>query len=934
MRRFRPIVRLVSAVSTLAVTMAAAADINGFNTVRFALDLAATDTGTGNLMIVGCQEQAVVYSQSAVGLDWISPQTLLPSTVSPSQLFGYSVAIRRLPDGSTLAAVGAPGEGFETTTGLWLKQGAVYVYRRPSGGSSWTQEARLTSAGSAGDFFGESVAISPNGDQIAVGASYDLGSTCGGAVPSGFSGGLCLGQPHPEGVGNGNVYLFRRISTGWTAGDALIDNAGNPSIECFGRSVAYGNLLGEPNELLVGAPNEIDGGAFGGNVYVLRQGSLVTSTYVLQQTISSGSAGFGHDISVDEANGRAAVGAHRAAQGAVANVGSVRILKRTAGVWSLEAELVPPPSVKGTANAYFGGSVSMSAGRVIVGTGRRSNALSLDPNQLAGGMERAYLYRVQDGDSTWSLLAELRHELTRAPVVGDKFGASVCLLPYNTPSGHYTVVGLPLRDGTAADRGAFSMFDAGNNKAGSPFPSNGGGQGWDCGVRGNRAFATAPFDVVNGVNIIGSATILGFDGARWFTEAALSPGALLPAGDHLFGRSGCILDDNTLLFGATEAPSGSPAIPTGRVFRATRNTATGVWSMQLCGVPREIASGADYGLDIAGVKDNAGDFIVAIGAPSNNHSGRTSAGTVAIYRNSTLLGSTPLQILNATAPQNNDNFGSAVAMERMADGTIDLWVSCPGRDGTPGTDSGSLFLYRRGPTANVFTLVQADVRIQGAKAGDLVGSGGQQLDFRGNLVVVGGARSFSATVLNSGVVGLLQRQSNGSYLVRNSITPSVADTAFGQAVATNGTQFLVGAPRASASTAFPDREGRHDLYKISATGTATLVSSTFQADRRANDGYGWSVALGTGTTPVTFVGSFLDDNGRTPDGGSVYGFAGEVNPCATDGDRDGINGATDLAAILSAWGTGGDTASLDPNNDGIVDAQDIAALLSNWGACE
>ena len=932
MRHFQPIARLMLAMSALAAPATALADINGFNTVRFSLDLAAADTGTGNLMIVGCQEQAVVYSQSAVGLDWISPQTLVPSPASANQLFGYSVAIRRLPDGSTLAAVGAPGEGVEVPSGLWLKKGAVYVYRRPSGGSSWTQEARLT-AGGTGDFFGESVAISPNGDQIAVGASYDLGSSCGGAVPSGFSGGLCAGEPHPDGVGNGNVYLFRKISTGWTAGDALVDNAGNPSIECFGRSIAYGNPLGEPNELLVGAPNDIDLPGSSGTVYVLRQGSLVTSTYVLQQTIVSANPGFGHDLSVDEASGRAVIGAPFGAQGAVQNVGRASTYRRTAGVWGFEADLVPPRSVAGTANACFGASVSTVAGRVLVGTGRRSNALSLDPNQLVGGMERAYLYRVQDGDSTWSLLSELRHELTRSPVVGDKFGASVCLLPYNTPSGYYAVAGLPLRDGTAADRGAFSMFDAGNNKAGSPFLSNGGGQGWECGVRGGRAFATAPFDVVDGVNFIGSATILGFDGTRWFTEAALTPGALLPAGNHLFGRSGCILDDNTVLFGASAAPNAS-SVATGRVFRATKNTTTGAWSLQACGVPRDIVAGADYGMDIGGVKDNSGEYIVAIGAPLNNHSGRTAAGTVAIYRNSGLLGSTPLQIINATSPQNNDYFGSAVAMERMADGTIDLWVSCPGRDGATGTDSGSLFLYRRSPTGTLFTLVLADTRIQGAKPGDFIGGGSQQLDFRGNLLVVGGSRDFSGTALNSGVVGILQRQTNGAYLVRNSIAPSLAETSFGQSVATNGTQFLVGAPRASFSAAFPDREGRHDLYKIASTGAATLISSTFQPDRRADDGYGWSVALSTGTTPVTFVGAILDDNGRTPDGGSVYGFAGATNPCATDSDADGINGATDLAAILSAWGTVGGTAALDPNNDGIVDAQDIAALLSNWGGCE
>ncbi len=54
--------------------------------------------------------------------------------------------------------------------------------------------------------------------------------------------------------------------------------------------------------------------------------------------------------------------------------------------------------------------------------------------------------------------------------------------------------------------------------------------------------------------------------------------------------------------------------------------------------------------------------------------------------------------------------------------------------------------------------------------------------------------------------------------------------------------------------------------------------------------------------------------------------------CPTDLDNDGSTGASDLAALLAAWGPNeGDPADLD--GDGTVGAADLAGLLAAWGAC-
>ena len=81
----------------------------------------------------------------------------------PGDEFGRSVAIS---DDDSVIVVGAPGRDGA--------RGAVYVFRRPSGGWVNTQDLVPVSLGAdavAGDRFGESVAVSADGSVIVVGAS-------------------------------------------------------------------------------------------------------------------------------------------------------------------------------------------------------------------------------------------------------------------------------------------------------------------------------------------------------------------------------------------------------------------------------------------------------------------------------------------------------------------------------------------------------------------------------------------------------------------------------------------------------------------------------------------------------------------------------------------------------------------------------------------
>jgi hypothetical protein len=56
--------------------------------------------------------------------------------------------------------------------------------------------------------------------------------------------------------------------------------------------------------------------------------------------------------------------------------------------------------------------------------------------------------------------------------------------------------------------------------------------------------------------------------------------------------------------------------------------------------------------------------------------------------------------------------------------------------------------------------------------------------------------------------------------------------------------------------------------------------------------------------------------------------------CPADLDGDGLVGAADLSALLSAWGARGTAAgAADIDGDGSVGAADLAALLGAWGRC-
>jgi hypothetical protein len=169
--------------------------------------------------------------------------------------FGLAVAISA--DGSTLA-VGAPREA-SVATGVNGDQtdnsarfaGAVYVFTRDTGGV-WTQQAYVKASNTdATDFFGRSVALSADGDTMAVGAFLENGGATG----------INGNQFDNTVFDSGAAYVFTRDGGGTWSQQAYVKASNTGTEDRFGFRVA---LSADGATLAVSAQDE-DSAATGVN---------------------------------------------------------------------------------------------------------------------------------------------------------------------------------------------------------------------------------------------------------------------------------------------------------------------------------------------------------------------------------------------------------------------------------------------------------------------------------------------------------------------------------------------------------------------------------------------------------------------------------------------------------------------------------------------
>lgn len=310
-------------------------------------------------------------------------------------------------DGQTIA-VGSPQDD-----STFSDTGAVYIFTKS--GSSWTQQQKLTAADrETSDYFGRSVAISSDGNTVIGGAPFEDVS------------------PYTT---NGAAYVFTRSGSTWTEQAKLAPNdmEGN---ERFGWSVA---LSDDGNTALIGAYLEntspySDNGA----AYVFtRSGSTWTQQAKLTASDLQSSDLLGIAVALSSDGNTAILGASNESTSPYTSNGAAYVFTRSGSTWTQQAKLLA--SDLGN-NDNFGLCVAISdnGNTAIIGAPEKTSSYGA-----------AYVF-TRSGTS-WTQQQKLVAPIT---LVNSKFGQSVAL------SGDGTQAVIGRLGGSVFDQGDAYLFKA------------------------------------------------------------------------------------------------------------------------------------------------------------------------------------------------------------------------------------------------------------------------------------------------------------------------------------------------------------------------------------------------------------------------------------------------------------------------------------------
>jgi len=333
---------------------------------------------------------------------WVQQAYVKASNAGQSDLFGMNVALSA--DGNTMA-VAAPWErsaaiginGDQNDDSL-PQGGAVYVFTRA--GDSWSQQAYVKASNTGrtagegeeigdGDQFGFSIALSGDGNTMAVGATTE------DSAATGIDG----DQADDSAQSAGAVYVFARTGNTWTQ-QAYVKGSNTEAADLFGYRVS----LSDDGNTLVAAGYDEDGP--------------------------------GRGVNVDQGNG---------ANGS----GAIYVFSRTGTTWRQDAYL---KGSRSEANDALGYSVAISGdGRTVVAGAADESCLvgginpegcDMDkPEDASGGSAGAAYVWVRSGD-TWTEQAFLK---ASNPDLQDWFAVNLAV----SADGNTVLVGAPMEDGRA-----------------------------------------------------------------------------------------------------------------------------------------------------------------------------------------------------------------------------------------------------------------------------------------------------------------------------------------------------------------------------------------------------------------------------------------------------------------------------------------------------
>ena len=298
------------------------------------------------------------WSMFATGSTWVNSG----HANSGTQEFGESIDISS--DG-TYAVVGARAGP------NWLYQGVVYVYIRS--GTSWTQQAKLTSSNSlTNDYFGDSVAINKDGTYLAVSAS-------GESVTATYA---------------GSVYIFTRSGTSWSQQQKLGAPSGATANDWTGVESLAIDDTGE--RVIVGSQANPSLTYFGAAWVYKRSGTSWSQEQKLTASDGTNGDNFGISVAMSGDGETCVVGAASDGTSSTTLHGSVYVFTRSGTTWTETAKLL---SDSPTYYEFFGHQVAIEGNTIAVGANVANNFYSVNP-PMSG---RVYIFtRPNANSSTWT----------------------------------------------------------------------------------------------------------------------------------------------------------------------------------------------------------------------------------------------------------------------------------------------------------------------------------------------------------------------------------------------------------------------------------------------------------------------------------------------------------------------------------------------------
>ena len=460
-------------------------------------------SGDGNTMAIGApfessaatgingnQNDNSAYASGAVyvyvrqGDSWSQSGYVKASNAGQSDHFGASVALSR--DGSTMA-VSAHWEssaansidGNQADNSI-PHAGAVYIFTRA--GNTWTQQAyvKASNTGSAppgdGDQFGYSIALSGDGNRLAVGAIDE------DSAAQGIDG----DQQDNSQPTSGAVYVFTRNGGTW-AQEAYAKGSHVEGRDLFGFSVAL-NFSGDT--LVAGAfdesgasrtingPHDNDAGGSGALFVFTRQDGAWSEQAYIKGSRNEESDQMGYAVDISDDGNTIAVGVgdeacltpginppgcaadRPAIGGANIWVGAAYVFVRNGAAWAeqafIKANNPRPYNSFGSKLALSGDGDTLAVGAYLednAGQGVRAPEIQpfltteylnpwRDRQNQADESGAVYVYTRSDG--AWTLGAYVKGTNTDA---GDEFGSAVAL----SADGRTMVVGAHQEDSAARD---------------------------------------------------------------------------------------------------------------------------------------------------------------------------------------------------------------------------------------------------------------------------------------------------------------------------------------------------------------------------------------------------------------------------------------------------------------------------------------------------